>query len=251
MARLADTPFVSIMTPDATSARAVPSADDLFGAVQTLFSRPHFSPPQIPRVVLTVHTLSRQVGSGEEIVFLLGRHPPLTQGILRAVEARRVAGWKGGALRDVLVAFGPRGLANLALEVATASLFCGVMDYAAELEACREHSVWVAHTASLLAGETRFDTEPAFMAGLLHDVGTAIGLQVLGDRRLFDRRFAYETVEASLLAAHERIGALVADAWDLPPEVCAAVGHHHGRAPSRFAATIGAVDRVYSEKLRY
>lgn len=197
------------------SARSRLEVEDLVAAANVLYTHPRFDPPTIPRVVLEVHALTCEDAfdpeASAELTGLLEDHPALAAAVLRAVDLRGASRWSPGSLQEVAARFGPRGLANLALEIGTASVFSGAPGFEATMEACREHSVRVAHTAGMLAGETSVTSEPAFMAGLLHDVGTAIGLVALADRRLFPTRLPYEDVEGALEEAHERIGLVAAE----------------------------------------
>lgn len=225
--------------------RAAMSPDCLVEAVRDLFTRPGFEPPFVPRVALEVHAFSRGTQDDPvEVADLLERDPVLAAGVMRAVELRAPAGWRASSLHDVLARCGVRGLANLALEVGTLGVFAGARGYDAPMQACREHAIRAAHTATILAGEASVESEPAFMAGLLHDVGTAVGLIALADWRLFPVRHCYEEVQDALLEAHERIGGVVADAWHLPLEVREAIAHHHGAPRGKLAAVVEATERV-------
>ena len=60
------------------------------------------------------------------------------------------------------------------------------------------------------------------MAGLLHDVGTLVLLQIASDT---DPEM--ETVKRVIAAHHTNISVLVADAWHLDPEIIPAIAFHH------------------------
>ena len=185
-----------------------------------------------------------------EALQLVGLDPQLAAGVLRAARTRSLAGAPKARSLDELVAWsGVRGLANLALEVAATGIFPPAPGYEAQMDACREHSIRAAHSANIIAGDAA-GKEPAFMAGLLHDCGTAVGLIALADRRLFRAHHPFLEVEAVLVEAHEEIGGIVAAMWHLPGEVRHAVANHHGATRSTLGAIIQVVDRICSGKMR-
>lgn len=110
------------------------------------------------------------------------------------------------------------------------------------------HSVATAAAANALArvGHRALASE-AFIGGLLHDFGVIVQLQI--DRPSFERLIAAITtgppapvreLEARCQCyGHERCGAVVFEAWKLPPGLVAAVRNHHDplAAPEAARAT--------------
>ncbi len=227
------------------------TGEDLIGAVRFLFTQPQFDPPILSRLALDLYESSiGPEADPSEALELIGLDPQLADGVLRAARARTLAGAPSVSSLGELVAWsGVRGLANLTLEVAATAVFSGAPGYEAQMAACHEHSIRAAHSANIIAGDAA-RTEPAFMAGLLHDCGTAVGLIALADRRLVRTRHPFEEIESVLIDAHEEIGGIVAAMWHLPGEVCHAVATHHDATPSTLGAMIQVVDRVCSGKMR-
>ncbi|MFC2049815.1 ribonuclease Y [Chloroflexota bacterium] len=77
------------------------------------------------------------------------------------------------------------------------------------------HSLEVAHFAGMLAAEIGADVALAKKAGLLHDIGKAVGHEVEGP--------------------HASIGADLVKQWDKSTEVAQAVSEHHGEATTTSA----------------
>ncbi|MBL7062062.1 MAG: ribonuclease Y, partial [Dehalococcoidia bacterium] len=77
------------------------------------------------------------------------------------------------------------------------------------------HSLEVAHFAGMLAAEIGADVALAKRAGLLHDIGKAVGHEVEG--------------------THASIGADLVKQWDKSTEVAQAVAEHHGEATTTSA----------------
>lgn len=127
-----------------------------------------------------------------------------------------------------------------------------------QIEAMQRHAVAVACAAESLARVShRSLAAEAFIAGLLHDFGVTLQLQVDRARLLeviaalrADPQRNPREVEQSLgCIGHERCAALVFRAWNLPESLVAAVSHHHDpkAAPAgarRLAALVHLADQV-------
>jgi HD-like signal output (HDOD) protein len=127
-----------------------------------------------------------------------------------------------------------------------------------KIEAMQRHAVAVACAAESLARVShRSLAAEAFIAGLLHDFGVTLQLQVDRARLLevitalrADPQRNPRDVEQSLgCIGHERCAAVVFRAWNLPESLVAAVSHHHDprAAPPgarRLAALVHLADQV-------
>lgn len=92
------------------------------------------------------------------------------------------------------------------------------------------HSFRTAEAAAMLAGKTgAIEKESAFLAGLFHDIGRAIILQVSEkgstDANPFDRNLAEE--RKIFGATHAEAGAWLAEKYQLPETVVNAIRYHH------------------------
>lgn len=85
--------------------------------------------------------------------------------------------------------------------------------------AVRIHGAIVGDVTAGLAGQRR---GPAFLCGLLHDVGQLLILQVASEGEP-----ERSTVQRILDEIHADLSVLVTDAWNLSPEIIPAVAHHH------------------------
>jgi len=106
------------------------------------------------------------------------------------------------------------------------------------------HSLQVAELSRAIAGRLgRIDTEEAYLAGLLHDIGELLLLDGLGHR--YRALLAWSRDEAGLLALerpelgtdHAVVGAWLIDRWRLPSFVADAVLFHHRRPDEIASAT--------------
>jgi HD-like signal output (HDOD) protein len=76
--------------------------------------------------------------------------------------------------------------------------------------------------------------EPAFLAGIVHDIGLLVELQVCPDRLMEVCRRAtageapFSTLELELIGCtHAELGGALARRWGFPAFCCAAAAYHH------------------------
>ena len=99
-----------------------------------------------------------------------------------------------------------------------------------------EHALAVGCISQHIAqAHRRSDSEEAFMAGLLHDIGRPILDQMLGDQYAEVIALIKDGVAASLLSAEQRvfrfdhtdIGFVAVSGWGFPPAIAEAIRFHH------------------------
>ncbi len=95
-----------------------------------------------------------------------------------------------------------------------------------------DHALAVATAARRIARDARRgDPEQAFLAGLLHDVGRAMALRVLGEvsgKAAGERRvLPADRILRLIDAVHTEVGGLLLEKWGFPAEVVLATRTHH------------------------
>ncbi|MCX8111411.1 MAG: HDOD domain-containing protein [Syntrophorhabdaceae bacterium] len=96
------------------------------------------------------------------------------------------------------------------------------------------HSIYVAHSARILAEKT-LDDEPqkAYIVSLLHDIGKIVFYSEIEDyskivHEAKERQKPIWETERELFAIdHQEIGYVIAKKWRLPETVCSVIGNHH------------------------
>jgi putative nucleotidyltransferase with HDIG domain len=141
---------------------------------------------------------------------------------------------------------GFRTLRNVVITIATQGLFLTNNKISEKLWS---HSLAVALASRILSARVGFrDTEQAFLAGLLHDVGEMILLH--GDPKGFER-LGQEVQGTQCLMIdkeqevygfdHALIGLTLLDSWNIDSEIGQAVLHHHSEMNEDSGNGLGAI----------
>jgi HD-like signal output (HDOD) protein len=173
-----------------------------------------------------------------EVASLIGHQPSLCARVLRVSnspyygQARAVH-----TLQRALVVLGLEAVRGIAAAACLdRSMVRAAGSPPVDMEALLQHSIATAVAAESLARlrHAPFAAE-AFIAGLLHNLGVAVQIQVDGagiDAILAARRTdSFGDIRALELryaaVHHEECAALIFAAWELPDSLVTAAGHHH------------------------
>ncbi len=186
--------------------------------------------PTIPAVVARAQELLRD---GDQTAMkraaeVLEQDPFLAARALRvSAGSKGMAGQKKATLAEVVNKLGPRGVKALLVEATAQKVFVSRdAEIANALRRIWEHSVAVGTLArDVLALSGHSDSEAAYLAGLLHDVGKPIVASVLleAERQtteLYNRPWigCPEWVEV-VNGVHRAVGQALADKWGLPENI--------------------------------
>jgi putative nucleotidyltransferase with HDIG domain len=116
-----------------------------------------------------------------------------------------------------------------------------------ELASARLHAIVLAHVHRHVASVVGFDSEHAFVCGLLHDLGRPLTLSLLSDAKAPKLDPAQRTVLVDAL--HCTIGARVAEAWGLPDVVIRVCRDHHADVGGSAASMNGVSTIAICEAL--
>jgi putative nucleotidyltransferase with HDIG domain len=147
-----------------------------------------------------------------------------------------------GSVREALVLLGNRTVLTLAFATSMGDILRGPLRaYRLEKQSLWHHSLGTGIAASsLCANGSKEERERAFTAGVVHDIGKLLLEHPLRDQ--LEELPRSDSVQ-DLLAAerailgfdHPQAGAALAEAWNFPADLVAAIGAHH--APARAAET--------------
>jgi HD-like signal output (HDOD) protein/CheY-like chemotaxis protein len=213
--------------------------------------------PPAPRLYATLtQVIEQENASTDDVARVLADDVAMSAKILQLVNSA----FTRASRRVTTVADAVRylGLSTTKSLVLSAEVFNHSGKSAKAVERAQQHALAVAKLASGLFSDRRLAQE-AFLAGMMHDVGTLVVLSELPDklteitRRERDLGETNQAAELAVLGAtHADLGAYLLTLWGLPDELIEAVACHHcpARIPHDSFALVDAVhvaDALVSE----
>ncbi len=208
-----------------------------------------YKPPLLPEVAVRLSEMVDKPNvSIKEVESAVVRDPTVAA---RVVAVANSVFYSRGAtvksLKDAIMRLGLAEVRDVAFQaVAKTTIFRvpGFTDRMRELFTAAQASGMFAKKICQIL---KFQSESAYLCGLLHDMGEAIILGIAAPRGK-DQGAMSPLEKAALFDAirvyHARTGAMVASMWGLPNMVCDAVLHHHKSELSEDPAQMALVTAV-------
>ena len=211
--------------------------------------------PTLPAIALRAVEISNDDdSSARELADFIGKDQALTSKLLSLVNAAAygVAG-KVATVGRAVVIMGFARVRTVILSSAMGNIFSGNSE-CLDRNRLWLHSVGTATAARLIAkGEIGIDAEAAYIAGLLHEVGIVILDRYFHDALKAAVQVAYakqSTIDSALRELigidQFRVGAYLANRWQLPSALTSAIGLHNTPPASDANASIIAAVHVAS-----
>ena len=221
-------------------------ADQLIAQVRGTFASPSYAPPVLPVAALEVHRLSQQKDVKlNELLAALEKDPLLAARVLRVASS---SAYSGGmplhSLSNAVMRLGMKSVASIVWEVALNMRVFRSKHYQQPMETIRRHSTVVAHLARMVAKETSIPLDYAFLCGLLHDVGAAAVLLLLGDTAIRGEPLPPDLLGRVLGGAHAEASQIIAKQWKLPDDLQLVLAYHHNVTIGGYAHPTAAVVAV-------
>lgn len=230
---------------DAPTSQAPPLSTVLQVAegLRRVFGSPGYKPPMLPSVALEIHELSCHPDiDTNKLIGVLERDPMLAGHVLKVANSPMFRGRDAEtSLRSAVLRLGLKNLGEVVFELALHMRVFRSADYTEIMEDLRRHSTACANLCRLLATRAGQDPENAFLCGLLHDIGTAAILIVLGERRKTEPALDPAVLDEVVRQIHEHVSGMLVRLWKLPDEVVEVVAHHHGKDVVESAPALSAV----------
>jgi len=194
-----------------------------------------FLPPALDIVPQLLVFLGDEEKNGELLAELIRVDPGLTANVLRVANSAAFAGaYRMENLSAAVLRLGLREVYRIVLQVVASPVFLNATQPGASSLDLWQHSLQSAVAAQVLARWLGEDSELAFTAGLLHDVGKLIFHQLFGkdyivmvhdaqaqNALLYQREFArYQT-------DHAAVGGRLLKRWNFPDTMIHTVQFHH------------------------
>lgn len=201
--------------------------------------------PSLPAVVgELIRTLDNEAAGIDQLAEGIAKDQSLAARALRVANSSFYGiPHKVASIHDAIVILGFRAVGSLVTAASVTSFFKPPPEVPFDPIRFWRHGIGAALCARALAREAGLDTEAAFTAGLLHDIGVLMLLtarprhyaEVLARRQ--ERDCLLVEAEQELLGFdHAAAGAALASRWRFPDEVVRAVALHHTLEPGREGA---------------
>ncbi len=194
--------------------------------------------PPCPAVLSKVAEICRDpASSARDLGNVIATDEALTSRLIKVVNSAYY-GLRGtvATVTQAVVVLGYQEIKNMVYAVRAEDVFRGGdVSGGIDLLALWDHSLQVAVLAREFSYRLRYPIpEEAFVAGIIHDIGQVVLNQLLGAeyRKFRDRCHADGQDLASAEveefgASHAEIGRRLAEKWNFPDALQAAVAHHH------------------------
>ena len=207
--------------------------------------------PTLPDVVMEILRLcDDQSATTREISQLIEKDPVLTTKVLKLVNSSYFGLSKEiFSVNQALVLIGYNNLKSLIMSASMLQVFHQDSQVGSfSRKALWKHSIGVGIGARFLAKRLRIgDSEQAFVAGLIHDVGKVIidwffhpqFEEIIGmvDR---DQCWIRDAESRVMQVTHEEVGSYLASRWNLPDMLIEAIAFHHSPSCSQEHAVTAA-----------
>ena len=200
----------------------------LIREVKNQFISSDYRPPILPSVALQIHQLSRDPDVEiKALVDLIETDSFLAAEVLRKAHSPAfLTHVQCQTLQDAVMRLGLGNLRDLVWQVALNMRVFRSKLYAAPMEQLQKHSVVTAHLSRLVSSYTAFQSEYAFLCGLLKDVGLAAAFHVLDRYPPITDPAQNTALMREIEKMHGPMSELVCKLWDLPKDIQMVVGHH-------------------------
>lgn len=229
------------------------SEGELTHRIVKVFESPGYQAPRLPAVATELLALSSRADVQiTQVEALLERDAMLAGEVLSI--CRSAAYDRGGtisSLRDALVRIGLKKIREIVMQAAMSARVFRSKAYKGSMEMLQEHCRVTAHLARLVSRETQVDEDQAFLCGLLHDVGIAGILIVLGETKRGQEPPNLDALWPAIHGAHSIAGSRMVGFWNLPEDIGRAVLAHHsvilGGADHPLGAVVCVAERLALE----
>ena len=190
------------------------------------------APPAMPGIALRAHKYLRNPDQPlTGIVQLIETDTLLVAEILRLANTALYGSKQIPNIEQAVIRLGEKKLQNVLIEISARRLFeSKSQKIAAEFRGIWEHSVAVAMIARDVSALSGFpESDSAYMAGLLHDVGKPIiGNMLMQAEDAISKKSKDRWMDAKMWlkvvhGVHRQVGASLAENWNLPEAVAAGI----------------------------
>lgn len=219
----------------------------------------HAKLPSLPHVLIEIYKeLESETAGIERMIQLLETDPGLTARTLQIGNSAYYGAAKQiTRVEDAILRVGPFDLWALLISTEVKSLFFGIRPDLMDMNSFWQHSLFTACACRVFAEQQRQDSAgELFVAGLIHDVGKLLFLQMMPIEYadVINRHIGGDEgaeLEVELLGIdHGQLGARLFENWELPGILIKlTAGHHTKSSPSEQVTLLRRADKLAHEYL--
>jgi len=219
----------------------------------------HAKLPSLPHVLIEIYKeLESETAGIERMIQLLETDPGLTARTLQIGNSAYYGAAKQiTRVEDAILRVGPFDLWALLISTEVKSLFFGIRPDLMDMNSFWQHSLFTACACRVFAEQQRQDSAgELFVAGLIHDVGKLLFLQMMPIEYadVINRHIGGDEgaeLEVELLGIdHAQLGARLFENWELPGILIKlTAGHHTKSSPSEQVTLLRRADKLAHEYL--
>lgn len=219
--------------------------------VKAAVTQENFEIPLLPHVASQVLQMANNPKAGiPEIEALVRQDQVIAARVIKTANSPFYRGLQNiVSLRDAMSRMGLKALKDIVFSLSLHSKIFKIKGFEKILDQVWDHSVACAAISQHIAKKLRLDSDHAFIAGLVHDIGKPVLIQVVADFQEKQKKLAidkakkeFKKFDASkweiqglhdvLLPLvfdefHSIVGALVASKWKLPNTISEVIRYHH------------------------
>ncbi|MCW8902680.1 HDOD domain-containing protein [Sedimenticola sp.] len=219
----------------------------------------HAKLPSLPHVLIEIYKeLESETAGIERMIQLLETDPGLTARTLQIGNSAYYGAAKQiTRVEDAILRVGPFDLWALLISTEVKSLFFGIRPDLMDMNSFWQHSLFTACACRVFAEQQRQDSAgELFVAGLIHDVGKLLFLQMMPIEYadVINRHIGGDEgaeLEVELLGIdHAQLGARLFENWELPGILIKLTASHHTKSsPSEQVTLLRRADKLAHEYL--
>lgn len=212
--------------------------------------------PSLPAIVTRlIEVVNSPDSSADDAAKLIEKDPALTSKIIRLANSAFYGIPRSiSSVSTAVVILGFSTIRSIVLSAALMKVFPGTTKRSFDRDRFWKHSIVTALASRLLARHfiniRMMDPESAFCAGILHDLGKLIFDEYLTEDYLKACEYARNngipllSAEKEILGiTHAEIGMILAEKWELPPDLGLPLVYHH--SPSSTDKLVDLVTTVH------
>jgi putative nucleotidyltransferase with HDIG domain len=229
----APSPFADLDVVQSNGTNRAESVDHspagIVSLLRNVLRDPDYAPPLLPAVALRLVEVSRDPDVDLAKVRALMESDPLIAAKVMSIAQSPFysRGAPVESLDEALVRLGLKRLTGIFLEAAMRASVLHSEVFERPMEKVIKHSTATAHIARGVCRALQQPPERAFICALLHDIGIAGSLGVLGALPRRQRPNDFESISAAIEVVHEEATAIIGEKWALPWGVQWVIAHHH------------------------